>query len=446
MKFSFIGLSETWLDKYKHEFYDIQGYYCINRYRENRRGGGVSLHIHEGIPHIRINYLEYFDNKLESIFIEIDKDVFMTHSNIIIAGTYRMPDSSVEFFSERISDILNTIQKEKNTFSLTGDLTIDFLKSDIHKSTSSLIDVFYSNNAFPLITKPTRVTDKTATLIDHILTNNFDVNASHMQGILCNSISDQYAVFHIACNTMMNGSLNDDEVITRNMSHITIMRFINETKNQNWQSVLNESDSQTAYSKFHEISSSNFSACFPYPKMANEYCRNKPWLSTALNESIKRKNQLHAHSKKCEDPVLQCYYKKNRNKLNQLIKTAERKHYHDLLIEQKSSIKKSWQIIKFVINKRKYKIPCTKFKSNGTIIDDGIDIANKFNKLFVNVGNTLAKSIPTSHEHPNDYIFYNSSNTFSLEPVTEIEICILLAPSKIVLQDRMGLNQVLWNT
>ena len=75
IKFSFIGISETWLDKDKQEFYDLQGYYCINRYRENRRGGSVSLHIREGIPHIRRNDLEYFDNELESIFIEIDKDV-----------------------------------------------------------------------------------------------------------------------------------------------------------------------------------------------------------------------------------------------------------------------------------------------------------------------------------------------------------------------------------
>ena len=75
-------------------------------------------------------------------------------------------------------------------------------------------------------------------------------------------------------------------------------------------------------------------------------------------------------------------------------------------------------------------MPCTKLKSNGTIIDDGIDIANKFNNFFVNVGNTLAKSIPTSHKHPNDYISYNASNTFSLEPVTENEICKIIGTFK----------------
>ena len=65
-----------------------------------------------------------------------------------------------------------------------------------------------------------------------------------------------------------------------------------------------------------------------------------------------------------------------------------------------------------------------------TIIDDGIDIANKFNNFFVNVGNTLAKSIPTSHKQPNDYISFNANNTFSLEPVTENEICKIIGAFK----------------
>ena len=136
-----------------------------------------------------------------------------------------MPNPSVEIFNERISDILNTIQRETKIFYLIGDLNIDFLKSDAHISTNSLIGALYSNNVFPLITKSTRVTNKTVTLIDHILTNNFDVNARHFQGILCNSISDHYAVFHIACNTMTNDSLNNTALIKRNMNHRNIMNL-----------------------------------------------------------------------------------------------------------------------------------------------------------------------------------------------------------------------------
>ena len=76
-----------------------------------------------------------------------------------------------------------------------GDLNIDSLKSDVHNSTSSLLDVMYSYNVFPVITKPTSVTESSATLIDHILTYDFDIDASHHQGILCSSISDHYAFF-----------------------------------------------------------------------------------------------------------------------------------------------------------------------------------------------------------------------------------------------------------
>ena len=81
--------------------------------------------------------------------LKLIKNTFMTNSNVIIAVTYRMPDSSVEIFNERISDILNTIQREKKIFNLIGDLNIDFLKSDAYIFTNSLIDVLYSNNVFP---------------------------------------------------------------------------------------------------------------------------------------------------------------------------------------------------------------------------------------------------------------------------------------------------------
>ena len=90
-----------------------------------------------------------------------------------------------------------------------GDLNICFLKSENHKLTSDFIDTIYSYGVFPLISKPTRVTSTSASLIDHILTNNFDSKSHHKQGILCSTISDHFAVFHIATNTKELGNAND---------------------------------------------------------------------------------------------------------------------------------------------------------------------------------------------------------------------------------------------
>ena len=68
----------------------------VNRFRKGRKRGGVALYIDENIPCVIINDLEFFDNEMESLFIEVDNNVFQTSSSIIIGIVYRMPDSSID--------------------------------------------------------------------------------------------------------------------------------------------------------------------------------------------------------------------------------------------------------------------------------------------------------------------------------------------------------------
>ena len=145
--FSFIGLTETWLDEYKENLYDIPQYVFVTRYRKTKRGGGVSLRIRNHIPFITRNDLAYFESEMESVFIEFDKSVFQSSSNIIIGVVFRMPDSSVEVFNERLSDILNSVQKENKLFYSLGDLNIDFFKHDVHRPTSEFLDTIYQLSA-----------------------------------------------------------------------------------------------------------------------------------------------------------------------------------------------------------------------------------------------------------------------------------------------------------
>ena len=247
------------------------------------------------------NDLDYFDSEMVTVFIEIYKSILNTCSNIVIGVIYHTPNSSVDTFNERISDILNAIQKEHKLCYLLGDLNIDFLKADEHRATGELLDVLYCCNAFPLIMKPTRVTSTTATLIDHILTNNLDDNMVHIQGILCTSISDHYAIFHIASNAKTDHTQTEMPLPKRNMRQRIMFKFICEINRVDWQFVLTETDSQLAYSKFHEAMSNRYKACFPYRNISKRYYKNKPWLSTALKESMKIKNKLYVKSKRNDD-------------------------------------------------------------------------------------------------------------------------------------------------
>ena len=46
-------------------------------------------------------------------------------------------------------------------------MNIDFLKCCVHAQTEEYLNMLFANNILPIITKPTRLTDHTATLIDH---------------------------------------------------------------------------------------------------------------------------------------------------------------------------------------------------------------------------------------------------------------------------------------
>ena len=94
-------------------------------------------------------------------------------------------------------------------------------------------------------------------------------------------------------------------------------------------------------------------------------------------------------------------YKNYKNTLNKLLKRAEKQHYHDLLIKHKDNRRKSWSVIKSIIQKNKRSTCQSKFKlSDGTISDDKQLISTKYNDFFVNIGPTLASKIPNVDKSP----------------------------------------------
>ena len=76
-----------------------------------------------------------------------------------------------------------------------GDFNINILNADSHTPTNEFIDLMYSNGLYPLISKPTRITSHTDTLIDNIFTN--DLDHSKFSGLLWSDISDHLPIFQI---------------------------------------------------------------------------------------------------------------------------------------------------------------------------------------------------------------------------------------------------------
>ena len=74
-----------------------------------------------------------------------------------------------------------------------GDLNIDLLNPNKHKKTDEFINTLFSIGLFPLITKPSRITNHSATLIDNIFSNEIESNT--VSGLMINDITDHLPVF-----------------------------------------------------------------------------------------------------------------------------------------------------------------------------------------------------------------------------------------------------------
>ena len=113
----------------------------------------------------------------------------------VIGVIYRHPSLIlINAFIEDLSNCFTDYNKHNINYSILGDLNINI--SPINRSADAMhfINTLISCKTFPIIIKPTRVTDITATIIDHIITN--VTNHEILPGVIETSeVSDHYSVF-----------------------------------------------------------------------------------------------------------------------------------------------------------------------------------------------------------------------------------------------------------
>ena len=69
-----------------------------------------------------------------------------------------------------------------------GDFNLNLMNYQSHNLTGEFLDMMYFNTFFPLITRPTRITSHSATLIDNIFQNSLETNL--LSSLLFTDISD----------------------------------------------------------------------------------------------------------------------------------------------------------------------------------------------------------------------------------------------------------------
>ena len=184
---------------------------------------------------------------------------------------------------------------------------------------------------FPTITKPTRVNERSCTLIDNIFCNNLSDDTNSLSGILYCDVSDHYPVYHIDYSNHIDVSCKTFK--KRVYSIENMHRFSNMMQAKNWDHIMDNNDVQSAYSIFHNDLCDVYNTCFPVRVFKHGYRNRKAWLSEGMKHRIKIKNKLYRKQKVSGNSEHEKLYKQFRNKLNKLLIDAEKEHYEKLLLE-----------------------------------------------------------------------------------------------------------------
>ena len=70
---------------------------------------------------------------------------------------YRPPNTDVSQFNDRIKSCFNILDSEKKDIHLMGDFNVNLLNHHSHNKTNEFIETMFSYGLYPLISKPTRI-------------------------------------------------------------------------------------------------------------------------------------------------------------------------------------------------------------------------------------------------------------------------------------------------
>ena len=93
--------------------------------------------------------------------------------NTLINALYRPSNGQTEPFENFLNNKFSKIKKSNKLFHIAGDFNLNLLDHDTNRKVQRFLNIVYRNGMTPTINKPARVTRKTTTAMDHILTNSF---------------------------------------------------------------------------------------------------------------------------------------------------------------------------------------------------------------------------------------------------------------------------------
>jgi hypothetical protein len=270
---------------------------------------------------LRYDLDEFNDESFEYIFVEVYDN---SERCTLVGSIYRPPAGDLNFFNNQFEKLLHRITTKRASCILAGDFNINLLNCETNIETDHFLNNLHSLSYFPLITRPTRFTCASSTLIDNIFTN-IPIETA-ITGILVADISDHLPVFYISERAIHNSKYTSIVKFCRRIDEDRIKKFEEELSQTSWSDMNNNDNVNVLYNCFLQKFVAIYNNHFPIEKRTIKTYRNayKPWITCGILKSIRKKHKLYQESIRANSPDKSLKYKQYKNKLTSVIRAAEK--------------------------------------------------------------------------------------------------------------------------
>ena len=178
------------------------------------------------------------------------------------------------------------------------DQNIDLLKSEKHVSTRKFLDLILDSGLWPVITRPTRITQRSATLIDNIYISK-NLQCKFDSPIIVDDISDHLPLVALLRQTKITDK-SPIEFTSHKLNATKISRIHQKLRITDWNGILNSDDINVNTNQFMTEMEAvmNTEAPLQTIRISGKRCYNEPWITKGIEAAARKNKRLYKKSLK----------------------------------------------------------------------------------------------------------------------------------------------------
>ena len=322
-----IILNETWVKEGDAKQINIPRYKYEGVPRINKKGGGVGFLIRSDLQYRSRHDLDSNERNpsCEQCYIEMKNNI----DNVVVGSMYRPPNTNINDFLEIFKYQMNKINNMKCECIIGLDHNLDLLKQSRHPKTQEFLECILDQNLLPTITKPTRISKTSATLIDNILISK-KLQPQFESMIIIDDLSD-----HLPCLVILRNfqqTNNENFIMKGTINNKVIEKIKAELSHVDWDHVLNNKSASDSFKAFHTELTLSINKHAP-ERLIKERPKktNTPWMTPGLKHSILKSKKLY--EKALLDPLCLPKYKDYMTLLRKCKRRLKLTYYQNKCLE-----------------------------------------------------------------------------------------------------------------